>query len=86
MDYRILIAEDEQKLREILCDYMRSKGDDPIPAPDGVTALELAEHQEFDAVLLDIMMPGLDGFSVCRALRRKSDVPIIFLTALLCRV
>ena len=82
MDYRILIAEDAQKLREILCDYMQSKGDDPIPAPDGVTALELAEHQEFDAVLLDIMMPGLDGFSVCRALRRKSDVPIIFLTAL----
>ena len=82
MDYRILIAEDEQKLREILCDYMQSKGDIPIPAPDGVTALELAEHQEFDAVLLDIMMPGLDGFSVCRALRRKSDVPIIFLTAL----
>lgn len=82
MDYRILIVEDEPKLREILCDYFRSKGDIPVEAASGTQALELAEEQEFDAVLLDIMMPELDGFSVCRALRRNSDVPIIFLTAL----
>ena len=53
-----------------------------MPLADGVKALELSEEQEFDAVLLDIMMPGLDGLSVCRALRKDSDVPIIFLTAL----
>ena len=82
MDYRILIVEDEPKLREILCDYFRSKGDIPVEAASGTKALELGEEQEFDAVLLDIMMPELDGFSVCRALRRNSDVPIIFLTAL----
>lgn len=82
MNYRILIAEDEPKLRQVLCDYLISRGDCPIPAPDGITALSLAEEQEFDGVLLDIMMPGLDGFSVCRALRAHSDVPIIFLTAL----
>ena len=73
MDYRILIVEDEAKLREVLCDYLRSKGD---------TGVELLEAQEFDGVLLDIMMPGLDGFVVCRRIRRDSDVPIIFLTAL----
>lgn len=82
MDYRILIVEDEQKLRSVLCDYFISKGDVPAEAADGVSAMEILEQQEFDAVLLDIMMPGLDGFSVCRALRKESDVPIIFLTAL----
>ena len=82
MDLKILIAEDEDNLREVLCDFFLSRGDVPCAAADGVAALELAEEKDFDAVLLDIMMPGLDGYSVCRALRRKSDVPILFLTAL----
>lgn len=82
MSYTILIAEDEPKLREIVCDYFISKGDRPIEAANGKQALELAQTREFDAVLLDIMMPELDGFSVCRALRRDNNVPIIFLTAL----
>jgi len=82
MELKILIAEDEPRLREVLCDYFLSKGDFPTAAPDGLTALELACEKEFDGVLLDIMMPGLDGLSVCRALRKRSDVPIIFLTAL----
>lgn len=82
MDYKILIVEDERNLREILCDYFKSKGELPIASENGMKALELAENQDFDAVLLDIMMPELDGFNVCRALRRNSDVPIVFLTAL----
>ena len=82
MNYRILIAEDEAKIREVLCDFMISRGDIPVPAADGAQALELAESQEFDGVLLDIMMPKLDGLTVCRCLRKKSDVPIVFLTAL----
>jgi len=82
MDYKVLIVEDEEKLRDVLCDYFISRQDVPAGAKDGVQALELLEEQDFDAVLLDIMMPGLDGFSVCRAVRRKSDVPIVFLTAL----
>ena len=82
MDYRILIAEDEPKLRAILADYFASRGDTPVTAKDGIEALEKANEQEFDGVLLDIMMPGLDGLGVCRALRRESDVPILFLTAL----
>lgn len=82
MGYRILIVEDEPKLREVLCDYFRSKGEISIPAQNGMEALGFAENGNFDAILLDIMMPELDGFGVCRALRRKSDVPIIFLTAL----
>ncbi len=82
MNYRILIAEDEPNLLNILADYFRSKSDIPITADNGQSALELALEGDFDGVLLDIMMPGLDGFSVCRALRKNSDVPIIFLTAL----
>ena len=82
MNMRILIAEDEPKLLSILCDYFKSKGDIPCPAKDGMEALVLAENESFDGVLLDIMMPKMDGRSVCRALRRFSDVPILFLTAL----
>lgn len=82
MASKLLIAEDEPRLLEILCDYFRSRGDLPIPASNGLQALQLAQSEEFDGVLLDIMMPGLDGLSVCRALRKSSDVPIVFLTAL----
>ena len=82
MNNKILIAEDEAKLRRVLCDYFTSKGEIPVEAADGAQALALIENEEFDAVLLDIMMPRLDGLSVCRALRRDNDIPIIFLTAL----
>ena len=82
MACKVLIVEDEPKLREVLGDYFRSKKDVPFTASNGTEALELIEEHDFDAVLLDIMMPELDGFSVCRALRKKSDVPVVFLTAL----
>ncbi len=82
MSYRILIAEDEAKLLGVLCDYFTCRGWEPVPAADGEQALSLAQEQCFDGVLLDIMIPKLNGLSVCRALRKHSDVPIIFLTAL----
>lgn len=82
MDYKFLIVEDEYKLRNVLCDYFASKHDTAVTAENGMQALVCLEEQDFDAVLLDIMMPQLDGFSVCRAARKTSDVPIIFLTAL----
>lgn len=82
VENRILVVEDEPRLREIVCDYFHSKGQKPIPAENGEQALRYLEDNAVDAVLLDILMPELDGFSVCRALRRSSTVPIIFLTAL----
>ena len=82
MNSRILIVEDEAKLREVLCDYFSSKGEQPVEAENGRQALSLLAGREFDAVLLDIMMPGLDGLSVCRAVRKTNDVPNLFLTAL----
>ena len=82
MDYKVLIVEDEPRLRSVLCDWFRGKGDDPTPAENGAEALEKLSAAEYDAVLLDILMPELDGFSVCRTARKQSDVPILFLTAL----
>ena len=82
MNQRILIAEDEPRLLTVLCDYFTGRGEFPVPAKNGLEALQLAEETAFDGVLLDIMMPELNGLSVCRALRKHSDVPIIFLTAL----
>ena len=82
MNLKILIAEDEPRILEALCDYFAGKGECPIPASNGAEALLLAEETEPDGVLLDIMMPELDGLSVCRKLRKNSDVPILFLTAL----
>ena len=54
MDSRVLIVEDEPKLREVLCDYFRSKGETPVEAADGLAALERLEQETFDAVLLDL--------------------------------
>lgn len=82
MTDRIMIVEDEPRLLEILCDYFRAKGAEPVPLSNGEQALRYLERDTVDAVLLDILMPEMDGFSVCRALRKNSSVPIIFLTAL----
>lgn len=82
MSDRVLIVEDEKLLLDILCDYFRAKGDTPIGISNGADALLYLDANSVDAVLLDILMPQLDGFSVCRAVRRESNVPIIFLTAL----
>ncbi len=78
----ILIVEDEPRMRTILRDYFAAHGVNSQEAADGVEALELLEAHSYDAVLLDIMMPRLDGHGVCRSVRRRSGVPILFLTAL----
>lgn len=81
MRYRLLAAEDEPQLRQMLWDYFTAKNFDVTTCRDGEEALALLQEREFDLVLLDIMMPKLDGLSVCRALRRENPVPVIFLTA-----
>lgn len=82
MEYTILLAEDQKKLRDIVRDYFEAQGMSCDLARDGAEALDLLRDHDYDAVLLDVMMPNLDGFSVCRAVRERSGVPIIFLTAL----
>lgn len=78
----ILIVEDEPRMGAILQDYFTAHGVDSDLAPDGDAALEHFARRDYDAVLLDVMMPGLDGYGVCRAIRRESDLPVLFLTAL----
>jgi DNA-binding response OmpR family regulator len=78
---RILIIEDEATVRETLALNLRSEGYDVVTAADGSEGLRLAREQAPDLILLDLMLPELDGLSVCRLLRRDSDVPIIMLTA-----
>ena len=78
----ILVVEDEPRMGAVLADYFAAHGVEVVLAGDGETALECFARRDFDAVLLDVLMPGLDGFGVCRALRRESAAPILFLTAL----
>ena len=78
----VLIVEDEKRLRDIVRDYFTGHGLDCDLARNGAEALDLLRDHDYDAILLDILMPGLDGFAVCEAVRRSDDVPILFLTAL----
>lgn len=81
---RILLVEDDTQIREVVTDYFLAKGAGRLVldcAKDGIEGEILTKQQEYDLVLLDIMLPGMDGFSLCRSIRRHSIVPIIFLTA-----
>ena len=82
MEHLVLLAEDEARLREIVRDYFAAHGLACHLAADGAEALELLREHDYDAVLLDVLMPEADGFAVCRALRERSQVPVLFLTAL----
>lgn len=82
--FEILLVEDDKNIREVIYDFFddKSKGKIRIDmAEDGMAALEKAYEKIYDLLILDIMLPELDGFSVCREVRKQSDVPIIFITA-----
>lgn len=79
---RILVVEDEPEIQEILAAYLRHEGYAVTLAGDGVEAIETFHRDAFDLVLLDIMLPKIDGFGVCELVRRESEIPIIMLTAL----
>lgn len=79
---RILIVEDEPDIQELLGTYLRDAGYETAAAGDGAAALAAFENAPFDLVLLDVMLPKLDGFEVCRRIRQSSQVPVVMLTAL----
>ena len=79
--FKILLADDEIKIRSTIKDYLSAKGFDVITAKDGADALEKFGEEEFDLIILDVMMPNFDGFDTCRAVRRRSNIPVLFLTA-----
>lgn len=82
MASRILIVEDEAKLRDIMARFLRVEGFEVEEAGDGESALKIFPRFSPQLVILDVMLPGISGFDVCTEIRRFSDVPIIFLTAL----
>ena len=79
---KILIVEDEPDIQELLCAYLTEAGYYTVCASDGIEALTIFPKETFDLVLLDIMLPKINGFGVCEMIRKKSQVPIIMLTAL----
>ncbi len=78
---KILIADDEELMRQLVVDFLKPEGYEVIQAADGKQALDLYGQVHPDLVLLDVMMPGYDGWTVCREIRRESAVPIIMITA-----
>ncbi len=77
----ILIVEDEKAMQDIIVDYMRKGGHTCFTAGDGIDALVMLKNHPMDLIILDVMMPHLDGFSVCKMAREMSNMPIIMLTA-----
>lgn len=79
--YRILITDDEEMIRKLIRKYAEFEGHEVVEAANGMEALIQLKNNSFDLIIMDIMMPELDGFSACREIRKTSDIPIIMLSA-----
>lgn len=79
---RILVIEDEPDIQEMLCAYLRDAGYSVSAASDGIQAMDCFHRESWDLILLDLMLPKIDGYGVCELIRRESDVPVIMVTAL----
>ncbi len=79
---KIIVADDEARIRRLVCDFLAREGYEPLEAADGDIALEIFENNDdIAALILDVMMPNIDGWEVCRKIREKSKVPVLMLTA-----
>lgn len=78
----VLVVDDEKKFRELISLYLRSEGLNVLEAADGASAIEIFQSKNPDLIVLDVMLPDLSGFDVCKKIRQTSDVPILFLSAL----
>ena len=81
MATRVLLIDDDTRMYELLAQYLGQNGITVAHAPDGGRGLAALEANAYDAVLLDVMMPGMDGLEVCKSIRAKQQIPIIMLTA-----
>ncbi|MFT8315847.1 MAG: response regulator transcription factor [Clostridium sp.] len=81
MKESILIVEDEERMRKLIDAYLKKEGYKTLEAKDGVEAVRVFDSNEVTLIILDIMMPLMDGFNVCKYIRKNSNVPIIILTA-----
>ncbi len=78
---KILIVDDDPHIRELVRRFLRNDGFDVYEAADGLQALDVLESIKADLIIVDVMMPNLDGWELCRRLREQGDVPVLFLTA-----
>ena len=78
---KILIVDDEAMIRAVIREYVEFEGGEAVEAADGMEAVNLCKNQTFDAVVMDVMMPRLDGFSAVKEIRKFSDVPVLMLSA-----
>lgn len=78
---KILVVDDEEKIRAIIRKYGEFEGYSIVEAKDGMEAVGLCREQDFDVIILDVMMPELDGFSTCREIKKMKDIPVIMLSA-----
>jgi two-component system alkaline phosphatase synthesis response regulator PhoP len=81
MAKKILVIDDEPKIVEICQDYLEAAGFEVTSAEDGLRGLAAARHEKPDLIVLDLMLPGMDGLDLCRQIRKESNVPVIMLTA-----
>ena len=81
MSKRILIVEDELPIAELEKDYLELSGFDVEICSDGTQGLEMATSKDFDMVILDLMLPGTDGFEICKKIRETSEIPIMMVSA-----
>lgn len=81
MSIAILLIEDDQRLAQMVSDYLEGNGYQVSVAPDGSKGVALSLEQTFDAIILDLMLPDMDGLDVCKAIKSAKDIPIIMLTA-----
>ena len=78
---KILVVDDEARIRDLIKKYAIFEGFEVVEAENGMQAVEIARRQDFDLIILDVMMPELDGFSACREIRKASQTPVIMLSA-----
>ena len=79
--YKILVVDDEAKIREVIKEYAEFSGYEVTEAEDGMSAVGLCKLNDYDLIIMDIMMPKLDGFSACKEIKKSKDIPIIMLSA-----
>lgn len=79
--YKILIVDDEEHIREVLKEYAEFEGHDVSEACDGMQAVEMAKNTDYDIIVMDVMMPKLDGFSACKEIRKLKSTPVLMLSA-----
>jgi DNA-binding response OmpR family regulator len=77
----ILVVDDEQKIREGLREYAEFEGHLVVEAGDGMEAVSICKNEDFDLIIMDVMMPKLDGFSACKEIRKTKDIPVLMLSA-----